>query len=63
MVSGNTDDQHLMKTYVLAKHVEAKIFQHLEIILHSFTVGRRVQTIGPVSLVKGAKLEYKLAVE
>ena len=52
-----------MRTYVLAKHVESKVFQHLEVILHSFTVGRRVQTIWPVSLVESAELEYKLAVE
>jgi hypothetical protein len=48
---------------VLAQHVETKVFQRLEIILHSFTVGWRVQTIWPVSLIKGAELEYKLAVE
>lgn len=52
-----------MRTYVLAKHVEAEVFQHLEVILHSFTVGRRVQTIGPVSLVKSAKLEDELAIQ
>lgn len=52
-----------MQAYVLAEHVEAKIFQHLEVILHGFTVGWRVQAIWPISLVKSAELEYKLAVE
>ena len=58
-----TVGRSLMQTYVLAKHVEAKVFQHLEIILHSFTIGWRVQTIWPVSLIKSAELEYKLAIE
>lgn len=63
MVSGNADGRLLMQTYVLAKHVEAKVLQHFEIILHSFTVGWRVQAIWPVSLVKSAELEYKFPVE
>ena len=48
---------------MLAKHVEAKVFQHLEVIFHSLTVRWRVQTVWPVSLVKGAELEYELSVE
>lgn len=52
-----------MRTYVFAEHVEAKVFQHLEVILHGFTVGWRVQAIWPVPLVKSAELEHKLAVE
>lgn len=52
-----------MQTYVLAKHVEAKVFQHLEVVLHSFAVWWSVQTIWPVSLIKSAELEYKFAVE
>jgi hypothetical protein len=52
-----------MQTYVLAKHVEAKVLQHLEVIFHGFTVGWRVKTIWPISLVKSAKLEDELAIE
>lgn len=48
---------------MFAKHIEAKVFQHLEVILHSFTIGWRVQTIWPVPLIKSAELEYELAVE
>ena len=63
MVSGDNGGHSSVRTYVFAKHVEAKIFQHLKVVLHSFTIGRRVQTIWPVSLVKSAELEYELAVE
>jgi len=52
-----------MRTYVLAKHVESEVFQHLEVILHSFTIRWRVQTIWPIPLIKSAELEYELAVE
>jgi len=48
---------------MFAKHVEAKIFQHLEVILHSLTIRRCVQTIRPVSLIKSAELKYEFAIE
>lgn len=44
-------------------HVEAQVLEDLEIVHHSLKVGRRVQAIWPVSLVKGAKLKDEFAVE
>lgn len=48
---------------MFTKHIEAKVLQHLEIILHSFAIGWRVQAIWPVALVKSAELEDELAVQ
>lgn len=48
---------------MLAKHVEAQVLQHLEIVFHCLAIGRRVETIWPVSLIEGAKLENELSVE
>jgi len=52
-----------MRTYMFAKHVEAKVFQHFEIILHSLAIRRCVKAIWPVPLIQSTKLEYELAVE
>jgi hypothetical protein len=48
---------------MLAKHIETQILQHLQIVLHRFTVRRRVQAVRPVTLVQSAELEDKLAIE
>lgn len=50
-------------TYMLAKHIETQILQHLEVIIHRFTVRRCVQAVRPVALVQSAELEDKFAVE
>jgi hypothetical protein len=47
---------------MLAKHVEAKVFQHLEIILHGLTIGRCIKAVRPVTLIESTKLEHELAV-
>lgn len=48
---------------MLAKHVEAQVFQHLQIVLHRLTIGRRVETIWPVALIKSSELEDELSVK
>lgn len=48
---------------MLADHVESKFLQHLQIVRHGFRIRRRVQTIGPESLIEGSELEDKLSIE
>lgn len=48
---------------MFADHVEAEVLKHLEIIHHGLTVGRRVQTIGPVALVKGTENEDEIVIQ
>lgn len=48
---------------MLAKHVEAKVLQHLQIVLHSLTIRWRVEAIWPVPLIESTELEDKLSVE
>lgn len=48
---------------MFAKHVEAKVLQHLQIIFHSLAIGWRVQAVRPVALVESSELEYKLAIQ
>lgn len=48
---------------MLADHVEAEIFQHLEIIDHGLFSRCCIDSIGPEALVEGAEHEYELAVQ
>jgi hypothetical protein len=49
--------------HVLAQHVEAHGFDHLEIVGHGFLAGCRVETVGPVALVQGTALKYESVVQ
>lgn len=51
------------RTYMLADHVEAEIFQHLEIIDHGLFSRCCIDSIGPEALIESAEHEYELAVQ
>lgn len=48
---------------MLSNHVEAELFQKLQIRNHGLSVRRRVQAIRPKSLIEGSELEHKLPVQ
>lgn len=48
---------------MLPNHVEAQLLQQLQIIDHSLTIRRRIQTIRPEALIQRTKLKYEFAVE
>lgn len=50
-------------TYMLSDGVETKAFEHLQIIYHGFSVGRRIESVGPETLVERAKDEGELPVQ
>ena len=49
-------------TYMLPNHVETKFLQHLQIVNHSLSVRRGMETIRPVTLIKGCESEDELAI-
>lgn len=60
---GKVWDEESTVTYVLAEHVETIVLEHLDVVLHSLSIGRGVKPIRPVSLIKRAEPEDELAVE
>lgn len=48
---------------MLADHVHAKVLQDVKVKLHGLVGRRRVDAIGPVSLVESAELEDEFAVQ
>lgn len=50
-------------TYMLSDGVETKAFEHLQIIYHGFSVGRRVESVRPETLIERAEDEGKLSVQ
>lgn len=50
-------------TYMLSDGVETKTLEHLQIIYHSFSVGRRVESVRPEALIERAKDESELSVQ
>ena len=48
---------------MLPKHVESEILQLLKVENHGFIIRRKIDPVGPETLVKRAELEKELAVD
>src|SRR5690606_29906433 len=49
--------------HVLAKHIEAELLRHFNVVSECFIGRRRVETIGPPTLIEWAEHEDRLAIE
>lgn len=50
-------------TYMLSDGVETKTLEHLQIIYHSLSVRRRIESVRPEALIERAEDEGKLSVQ